>query len=220
MKNFEDYSFKLKQLSSKTITGKLFCFEDCKNNNLISEDSLVRTINFVKTKTFAIISAYRAHFSKQENIQRNRKLRDIFNKKKMGVHQLVGHWTEAPQNKDDIAKHTIERSYLVVKPENMTNRVFTELIVSCLTINNETQDSALIHYVIDETNKENQDDKFYVINDSNELTYIGKELKLNKIAQAYSQHIKKINIPFVFEGLEIPGSNSGRLMFSQSNILY
>ena len=218
--SFEDYSNNLKPISSEVIKGKLFAFEGCSNNNLISEGSFTRMLNILKTKSFAILSAHRAYFSKQENIQRNRKLRDIFNKKKMSVHQLVGHWTEAPRNKDDIAKHTIERSYLVVKPENMTNMVFTKLIVSCLTIDNETQDSALIYYVIDETNKENQDNKFYVINDSNELTYIGKELKLNKIAEVYSQHVKKINVPFVFEGMEIPGSNSGRLMFSQSNILY
>ncbi len=104
--SFEDYSNILKPISSKVIKGKLFVFEGCSNNNLISEGSFTRMLNVLKTKSFAILSAHRAYFSKQENIQRNRKLRDIFNKKKMGVYQLVGHWTEAPRNKDDIAKQT------------------------------------------------------------------------------------------------------------------
>ena len=224
--SFEDYSNNLKPISSEVIKGKLFAFEGCSNNNLISEGSFTRMLNILKTKSFAILSAHRAYFSKQENIQRNRKLRDIFNKKKMGVHQLVGHWLEAPDGADyekvDKSKltDTIERSYLVAKPEDMTNRDFTELILNCLTIDGETQDSALIHFVLDETNLPNQDDKYYILDNKHRFFHIGDNLSIGKTAQAYSQYVKKINVPFVFEGLEIPGSNSGRLLFKKFNLKY
>ena len=76
-------------------------FEDYSNNILpvnciISEDSLSRTLSIIQDKDFAILTAYRANFTKSENILRNRKLRAILNELHMGVHQLVGHWQEAP----------------------------------------------------------------------------------------------------------------------------
>ena len=226
MENFEDYSLTIKPLTSKVIKGKLFCFENCDNNNLISEASFTRMYAVIKSKTFAILTAHRIQFTKKENIDRNRTLRSILNSRKIGVHQLVGHWLEAPDGidytdaKPSELTDTIERSYLVVKPDNMSNKEFTDLIVNCLTIDGKTQDSALIHYIPDETNKANQDDKFYTINTKYELQYVGEKMTLGKIAQAYSQHVKKINIPFIFEGLEIPGSNSGRMMFSRNNLIY
>ena len=91
IKNFEDIG-PLKEISCETISGKVFRFENCKNNNHISEDSLTRTLSVINNKTFAIISAYRQDFKKEENIIRNRKLRGILNSKQMGVHILVGHW--------------------------------------------------------------------------------------------------------------------------------
>ena len=45
-------------------------------------------------------------------------------------------------------------------------------------------------------------------------------IPFNKIAQAYSQYVKKMNVPFVFEGVESPSSNGGYRMFSKNNILY
>lgn len=224
-KNFEDFG-PVVEVFSKTISGKLFKFDDCKNNNLISEDSLTRTLAVMNTKSFAILTAYRHEFNRQENISRNRKLRTIFNSKNMGVHQLVGHWLEAPKGKmwNKIPANelvdVIERSYLVAKPDDMTNKDFTNLIIECLTIDGQTQDSAVIHYVLDSTNMPNQDDKFYCINSSGEMEKIGEQLTLGKIGQAYSVHVKKTNIPFVFDGMEIPSSNSGRKMFTENNICY
>ena len=225
IKNFEDIG-SLKEISCKTITGKVFRFEKCKNNNLISEDSLTRTLSVINNKTFAIISAYRQEFTKEENIIRNRKLRGILNSKLMGVHQLVGHWLEAPKGKDwnnvlsNELKDVIERSYLVAKPDNMTNKEFTDLIISCLTIENETQDAALIHFVLDDTNMPNQDDKYYCIDSNGILLKIGDKLTLGQIGKAYSQHVKKTSLPFKFEGMEIPSSISGRYMFTENNIYW
>ena len=225
VKNFEDIG-SLKEISCKTIDGKVFRFENCKNNNLISEDSLNRTLSVINNKTFAIISAYRQEFTKEENIIRNRKLRGILNSKQMGVHQLVGHWLEAPKGKvwnkvhSNELKDVIERSYLVAKPNNMTNKEFTDLIISCLTIENETQDAALIHFVLDDTNMPNQDDKYYCIDSNGILLNVGDKLTIGQIGKAYFQHIKKTSLPFKFEGMEIPSSISGRYMFSENNIYW
>lgn len=49
---------------------------------------------------------------------------------------------------------------------------------------------------------------------------IGDTITSNKIAQAYSQYVKKMNDPFVFEGVESPSSIGGYRMFSKNNILY
>lgn len=225
VKNFEDIG-SLKEISCKTIDGKVFKFENCKNNNLISEDSLTRTLSAINNKTFAIISAYRQEFTKEENIIRNRKLRGILNSKHMGVHQLVGHWLEAPKGKvwnkvpGNELKDDIERSYLVAKPDNMTNKEFTDLIISCLTIENEAQDAALIHFVLDDTNMPNQDDKYYCIDSNGILSKAGDKLTIGQIGKAYSQHVKKTSLPFKFEGMEIPSSIGGRYMFSENNIYW
>lgn len=93
MFGFEDYSKKLTPVAGKT---GLFEYAECSNNDLVCEDSLMRMLEFAKTKDFAILSAYRAEFSKRRNIERNRRLRSILNSMKLGVHQLVGHWLEAP----------------------------------------------------------------------------------------------------------------------------
>lgn len=225
IKNFEDIG-SLKEISCETIAGKVFRFENCKNNNLISEDSLTRTLSVINNKTFAIISAYRQEFTKEKNIIRNRKLRDILNSKQMGVHQLVGHWLEAPKgkvwNKVPISelKDAVERSYLVAKPDNMTNKEFTDLIINCLTIENVAQDAALIHYVLDDTNMPNQDDKYYCIDSDGILSKVGDKLTIGQIGKVYSQHVKKTSLPFKFEGMEIPSSISGRYMFSENNICW
>jgi hypothetical protein len=225
IKNFEDIG-PLKEISCETISGKVFRFENCKNNNLISEDSLIRTLSVINNKIFAIISAYRQEFTKEENIIRNRKLRDILNSKQMGVHQLVGHWLEAPKGKvwnkvpSNELKDVIERSYLVAKPDSMTNKEFTDLIISCLTIENETQDAALIHFVLDDTNMPNQDDKYYCIDSDGILSKVGDKLTIGQIGKVYSQHVKKTSLPFKFEGMEIPSSISGRYMFSENNIYW
>ena len=112
--SFEDYSNNLKPISSEVIKGKLFVFEGCSNNNLISEGSFTRMLNVLKTKSFAI----------------------------------------------------------------------------------------------------------YILDNRHRFFHIEDNLSIGKTAQAYSQHVKKINVPFVFECLEIPGSNSGRLLFKKFNLKY
>lgn len=47
---------------------------------------------------------------------------------------------------------------------------------------------------------------------------IGTKLSLGKIGQAYSVHMKKLNVQFKFEGKEISSSISGRMVFKENMI--
>lgn len=184
----------------------------CPNQAVISEASLSRLLSFVdqKNRTFAIISAFRKEFSKPQNIIRNRKLRAILNNHRLGVHNLVGHWQECqlvddngmPVSYKQCPKEklvdVIERSFFVVKPIEMSQDDFEKILKDAMTIDNRTQDGVVIRDV----------DGVYKIMDKTGARFeIGKVLVLGKIAQAYSQHVKKINTPFVFEGLEIPNGS-------------
>ena len=49
---------------------------------------------------------------------------------------------------------------------------------------------------------------------------VGTSTTLGKIAQAYSQHVKKLQVPFVFEGVEIPATNIGKQIAAKKNFIY
>lgn len=169
--------------------SKFFKFINCENNSLISEDLFVRTFNIIKSKTFAIFTAYRQEFSKKENIMRNRKLRAFLNQYGMGVH-----WQE--KQDDGSIRNAVEESYLVEKPQyDVNDEDFYYIVYGCLTIDGKTQDGAIIHF-------EDDEDSYYFMdaNASGHLPKIGTKMSLNKIANAYSVHVKKKDIPFMFEG--------------------
>ena len=214
---FEDYSHTLKESYSHKLKCMIKEYVGCSNNNLIMEGSFNRLISQMTEKDFAIISAYRNNFTKEENIIRNRHLRGILNKSKMGVHQLVGHWQEAPDGKEykeckpNELTDVIERSYFIAKPESMPFEVFKKFIINCLTIDDATQDCGVIHQY---------GQGYYCIYPNGSMEKIGDRLTLNKIAQAYSQYVKRTDIPFVFEGVESPSSNGSYRMFKVNNILY
>lgn len=223
----EDYSNKIIENKSNSKVRSWY-YSECKNNNLIKEDSLSRLLSVVENKDFIIISVYRQfdkngnQVSKKTNILRNRKLRSILNNHKMGVHQLVGVWQEAPTGmdyeqakKDGLLTDSVERSYLVAKPDSMTTSDFINLAIELMTIDGETQDAVVFHCA-DVIGKEG----YYILNNDGSFFKIGDKLTLGKISQAYSRHVKKSSIPFVFEGLEVPVSNSGKLVFKKLNILY
>lgn len=202
-------------------------FVNCDNNNLISEASLSRLLDYAynSNRDFAIITAYRAIFDKETNIKRNRKLRSTLNENKLGTYQLVGHWQECQLKEipwqncpKEHLKDVIERSYLVVKPDNMKLNVFYDLMVNLMTIDGEKQDGILFRY--SENNEIGHNTGIYLVIGKNQEQKIGSKLNLGKIAQSYSQFVKKMNVPFVFEGLEIPGSNFGKMLFKIENVLW
>lgn len=186
------------------------------NVNLITEAGLSRVLNSIdKSESFAIITAYKHEYDKKENIERNRKLRVEFNSRKMGVYQLVGHWRECQDDTVDYNNcpknkliDVIERSYLVIKTKNMEDEKFEELISNL--VKKFEQNAAIIKI----------NNYYYVIDRNGVKDKIGEKLTLGKMSQAYSQFVKKMNIPFVFEGVEIPSSISGNIMASMCGIKY
>lgn len=198
----------------KEYINEISVIDEIPNNNLLTEAGLSRLLNQIKDKDFGVITAYRDIFDKNQNTKRNRILRTDFNKRKMGVYQLIGHWQECQDNTIDYENcpknqlvNVIERSYLVVKPENVSQEEFLNIFKE-LTKKYD-QDSSIICF----------DGKINLVFKNGGMQTIGSEITLNKISQAYSQYIKKQNIPFVFE-CEVPSSISGRMVFKHENVLY
>jgi hypothetical protein len=188
--------------------------DEIPNNNLLTEAGLSRLLNQIKNKDFFIITAFRGEFDKKQNIQRNKQLRSELNSKKMGPYQLIGHWRECKDSEIDyndcpenMLVDVIERSYLVTRPESMDFKDFKDFVQKLTSKFNQDASIISIEYNI------------YLMFKNGSLDKIGSGVTLNKINQAYSQYIKKQNIPFVFE-VEVPGSISGRMMFQKENVRY
>jgi hypothetical protein len=206
-------------------------YEGSSNKNLICEKTLDRLKDYLKNKTFAVLSAYRVVRSDgtkmptKEKFQRNRDLRAEFNRRKLGVYNLVGHWAECKVDnvsyKDcpsNMKTDSVERSYLVPNT-NMSDEEFTELILKLGTAFD--QDAVIIGYKDDAVRPKG----IYVIDPDNESiiqTYSTNAWKWDEIANGYSEFfigLKKAT-EFMFEGVEIPTSNSGKLVMKSLGILY
>jgi hypothetical protein len=196
------------------------CYDDwgpgSENNNLISEAGLSRLIRkYESEEDFAIITAYRGNKTKKENIRRNRQLRGELNSKKLGPYQLVGHWQECELEDvpyescpKDKLKDVVERSYFVPKREDMSDEKFESLIASlCKKFQ---QDGAVL----------GQKGNVQVIEPNGNKFKIGSDVSLGKLAQGYSQHVKKMNVPFTFEGVEVPGSSIGNRVMRQHGLVF
>lgn len=201
------------ELRDEVITGKDVAF------HMINEAGLSRLLQRISQENndFAIITAYRFNYSKEENVLRNRHLRGMLNDKKLGVYPVVGHWQEC-QLKDeegnpipynncpkDQLKDVIERSYVVVR----TGMPLEEFFDLMMQLGKEYNQDGVLMRVGNEMGVFNPR--------SREIEFrLGNEIVLGKIAQAYSQHVKKLNVPFVFEGLETPNCVSqGKEAFYQ-----
>lgn len=194
-------------------------FENCKNGGVISESSLTRLMRQVQKNNseFAIITAYRYSKSRKQNIERNRVLRGKLNDLKMGVHPLIGVWQECQNNieykkcPEKYLKPSTERTYFVVKPKDMSSDFFKNTMIDLMTIGGEVQDTIVY----------SNGKKVGLMDSLGRFDAFEKQdFNINKIAQAYSRHLNKQNTPFVFEGMEIPGSNAGSQIRTRENILY
>lgn len=186
---------------------------------MILEGSFNRLLSKMKDHDFAIIAAYKNMLSKNENIKRNRKLRKILNDQKIGVYQLVGYWLDAPDGqehkKSDPKEPTdvVERSYVLVKPDDISYQDFERIVVELLTIDDATQGCGLIH---------KNSDAYFLLYADGSIEEIGNELTINEIAKTYSESVinKNTSATFVFAGLETPDSISGHLIYEKNRIRY
>jgi hypothetical protein len=222
------YSNTLVEKTSKKIK-KYFQYENAGNYNLIIEGSFNKVIDTLHNKDWAIISAFFGDFDLQDNIKRNRMLRSQLNSKQAGAYQMVGHWREAPSGveykdaTEDQLTDVVERSYLVQRPKDIGYEEFKSWITSLLTIDGVTQNCGIIHKSVDTKTIGHgkisvENDEYYLLYPDGSTSLLGTNLTANKIAQAYSQYVRKLDVPFVFEGVEYPGGVSGRMMFDKAGI--
>ena len=184
---------------------------------MISEAGLSRVLSRVDTaEDLVIITAYRSNMSKKENISRNRALRGELNKRKMGAYQLVGHWQEC-QNpnieysdcpKDQLVD-AVERSFLVIKPDDMTSKDFLGFLVRLAK--KYDQDGIVYKH----------DNEYTIVNKRGATEFkIGTNVGVGKLGQAYSQYVKKLDVPFIFEGIDVPVTNTGKAIFKATGVLW
>ena len=173
-----------------------------KNQNTIiyCESSLTGMLS-TPSIPWVIITSYRklnadgSERKKEENINLNLELRSKFNSMKMGVHQLVGHWRECKNKEtpyqdcpESDKADVVERSYFVPKLKEMDEDKFKEILLS---LSNKYQQDAIIFSDGKDIN---------LLFSKGGQASLGQKIGLNQIGQAYTQHILKQNVPFVFEG--------------------
>ena len=198
MKTFRQFVVDYKQeVRDEYLTKADVCFGQ------ISEASLSRLWQQSQNNDFGIITAYRGNETKESNVLRNRELRNSLNQKRLGVYPLVGHWQECedpsiPYDEcpPEKLKDVIERSYFVPRNKNISPDDFKNLLFE---LAKKYQQDAII-LKIDYLGLFG----VYESKTGNELVKFEKNVRFNKVQQAYSQYVKKLNVPFIFEGIEFP----------------
>jgi len=212
---FDDYGDGLLE----RVPGVFVYSGTCTNKSVISEGSLSRLLALSEKADYTIVTAYRSEYTKAENIQRNRQLRGIINVARMGAQQLVGHWRECTILQDNgnpipyeqcpknAFKDVIERSYFFTRRSDLQQSEFEAFVLNL--VRQFDQDAAVIKL----------DDVVYLLTNAGTKFIIGTKPEIGKIAQAWSQHVKKTNVPFVFEGVECPTTIQGRFLMQHAGIL-
>lgn len=166
----------------------------------LEESGLSRLVRQIEShQDWAVITAYRNQYSEDENEQRNAKLKAILDRNHLGPEELIGHWRECQldgvewdQCPPDKLVDVTERSFFIVRPQHMDQGEFKGFVM--FLIENFDQDGAMVSF----------DDDVFILQHDGSTIDIGDNLKLDKMGQAYSQHVKDRDHPFVFEGLTKP----------------
>jgi len=107
----------------------------------LEETSISRLITSMRSKDFAMITAFRASNSKATNKQRNREmLKKHFRTEGMGGTAVKGSWAETQA--DGSKKEVSEDSFMIVRPANVTPEKFRSIVLSA--IKEYEQDAAVI----------------------------------------------------------------------------
>lgn len=182
---------------------------------LISEASLSRVIRQAGKKFF-IITAERGNLSAAQNKSRNRQLLADLNRNKLGPQRLIGHWQECSDDTLSYDKCPPEKlvdveeySFFVPIPDDWKQENYDILIAGLVKKYN--QDAALVR----------DEDGLFLIQRNGKKVKIGAgSTTVNAIDQAYSQHVKKRDLPFVFEGLIVPATIGGKRLFKEAHLSY
>lgn len=184
------------------------------SEGILSESGLSRILTHIN-KPFAIITAFRANYTLDQNRKRNRELEKRFKEIGAGGLKIIGHWREAPEgiwfghNFNDIDQNqlidTTEEAYFVPKPNNIDVATFREWVLKIIT---EFQQDAAVY---------SSGNAIFLIDKANTLTNIGTGISVGKIAQAYST-IKKKN--FVFEGTMSPSNIYHKMLLKERGVFW
>ena len=162
----------------------------------LNEAGINRYLNHMQKGDFAIMTASRNEYTPKQNKARNKKLGEILQKQKAGYLDLIGHWEEIKQGKEQEKVDVTEHSLLIPKPKSMSFENFLKFIIRLGLFTK--QDAVLIGkeglanlYFLDIPNKKVAD-----------IKRLGK-VNFQKINQAYSQIRKKPDATFVFEGIDL-----------------
>jgi hypothetical protein len=181
----------------------------------IDEASLSRVLSMIRSKDFCIITAFRSSNSRKVNRQRNKNLFSDLRTQGLSGYSLIGHWQEASDGVDwrdaspEQLRDSVEDTILCIRPDSMSIEEFTDFIVSLTKKYN--QDASIISI---------KGDGIFLYFKDGDRDFLGNQVTLNKISQAYSKLRSGNQTPFVFEGILQPTSNFGRMAFNANNILY
>lgn len=201
LKPFEDFSNSITKINSSTIIDEIFCYVDSFNKNIISKSSLLKLITFIKNKDYIIVNTIENDLSKNENIFKNRKLRNDLIKFNLGIYQLVLSYNDLNN------VNFIKRVYLISRPNNYNLKKFKEDILNISKKN-------LIDSIYLKTLS-----GIYLISD-NKIKKICRENSFENISKLFVNSLNENILNFEFKGLEIPASNFSKLMFSKNNLSY
>jgi hypothetical protein len=178
----------------KTKAGKMIE----RYSDQVTEASFARTIDQMKNKDFALLTAFRPNFSKDQNRKRNNELLSTLRPHGIGGTALTGHWLDA-ETKDEV----VEESFLFVKPEKLEVEAFKKIILDMVI--KYDQDAALLGL---------QGSGVYVFEKSGEMIRISdKNTKIDSgvIEKGYS---KMRGHTFVFESY----LDESEFVYEMSNI--
>lgn len=173
-------------------------------DRLIIEASLTRMLRLIGDGQFAILNAFRGQYTKKQNMARNREMLHQLNAEGFGAHRLIGHWEECsddsiPYEKcpEELKRDVTEESFFVPCPPDKTRDFEQRIRRLCMAF----------------------DQDGYILGDQNHAATVSTKtgevvddgpLHLHRIGRSYSQHVRKLNVPFKFEGLEAPANNLQR----------
>lgn len=183
------------------------------DNFVISEAGLAKVLTRESEYAdMAFITAFRLEIPLAENRRRNKELQAKIKALGLVACHLIGHWqacqdsTVAYKDCPENAPHdSIEEVFMLIKRTDVSRADFQAHVLSF--VKEYGQECALV-----------KQDEFYYLHFRDGTQERNDDRSRFGIAQAYSQHVKKLNVPFVFEGLLVPGCISGYRIASSKGI--
>jgi len=166
------------------------------NVNALYENKLSRVWQLARTRHFAIMTAFRNNYSREENTQRNTELAASIRAFGAGFWVLNGHWVENSGTAYPVESK--EESFFISLPKTNNADLTAFVIKQCCRYN---QEAAII--------KPEPDAPVVLLSQNGDMETIGT-FSPDKVAKAYSR-IRGTGHTFVFEGAGVRGGWAAHL---------